>query len=531
MWKLTIEDDEGTKIPLPLFRDEYTIGRSEENTIRLTERNISRRHGSLRRKDSDWVLCDLSSYNGLYINGMRVASEAQLTHGDVIQLGDYRIEVVDESLVENTPTSTPELGSATSKPDRLVVVAGPLPGQEFTFQAPTIRIGRAAEVDVSIPHISVSRVHAEIHSLGAGRYEIIDKGSANGVRVNGSLLGRALIEAGDYIELGEVRMKFVGAGQVFWPGAEATRLIPDATDGQTIRPPPPPPGLMSPSTPSEEAGPVRSNTMKNVAIGGIGAVVAVVAMLSWQKCRAPARQSVAATSGTVPTLALDLARAPLDQAKQLAAAGDLDGAHAKLAAGVPSGSALRDSPELREIENRWADALAAKADQEGDLEARRTLLNAIAQSTAVDPARRRTAVDKLRELDNRGTDISALPQAANHLAPTNPGPAPGPAAQGPRTTRGAVLAADPWAAPSPSPAPAPVARVEPDPPAKTGGNAADLAAQGREGELKARAQLEPKVWGGRASLEEIRLLRAICRHMGDRACSDRAGALLNAAQK
>ena len=58
----------------------------------------------------------------------------------------------------------------------------------------------------------------------------------------------------------------------------------------------------------------------------------------------------------------------------------------------------------------------------------------------------------------------------------------------------------------------------------------ELALQGREGEARARAQLEPRVWSGRASVDEIRMLRAICKHMGDRACSDRATALL-AAQK
>jgi len=59
-----------------------------------------------------------------------------------------------------------------------------------------------------------------------------------------------------------------------------------------------------------------------------------------------------------------------------------------------------------------------------------------------------------------------------------------------------------------------------------GGRDTDLALQGRDGEAKARAQLEPRVWSGRASPEEIRMLRAICKHMGDRACIDRASALL-----
>src|SRR5262249_8579974 len=157
MWKLTIEDDEGKRTPLPLFRDEYTVGRSEENTIRLTERNISRKHACLQRRDADWVVIDRSSYNGLYINGVRVTDEALLSHGDVIQLGDYRMEVVDESMVENTPTTTEDIGSAAGKPDRIVVVAGPTPGQEFPFRSTTMLIGRAAEVEISIPHISVSR--------------------------------------------------------------------------------------------------------------------------------------------------------------------------------------------------------------------------------------------------------------------------------------------------------------------------------------------------------------------------------------
>jgi hypothetical protein len=37
-----------------------------------------------------------------------------------------------------------------------------------------------------------------------------------------------------------------------------------------------------------------------------------------------------------------------------------------------------------------------------------------------------------------------------------------------------------------------------------------------------RDQLAPKVWGGRASVDEIRMLKAICSHLGDRPCRDRA---------
>ncbi len=48
----------------------------------------------------------------------------------------------------------------------------------------------------------------------------------------------------------------------------------------------------------------------------------------------------------------------------------------------------------------------------------------------------------------------------------------------------------------------------------------------QKGEAKARAQLEARVSGGRAPADDLKLLRAICKHMSDRGCSDRASALL-----
>jgi uncharacterized coiled-coil protein SlyX len=46
-----------------------------------------------------------------------------------------------------------------------------------------------------------------------------------------------------------------------------------------------------------------------------------------------------------------------------------------------------------------------------------------------------------------------------------------------------------------------------------------------------RKQLEAKAWAGNATVEEIRMLKAICSHQGDRACRDRAAALLRGTAK
>src|SRR5260370_9483010 len=87
MWKLTIEDDEGKRTPLPLMRDEYSIGRGEENTVRLTERNISRKHAFLRRDGSVWVISDSASYNGSVPNRARLPGDPLLPHGDRLPTG------------------------------------------------------------------------------------------------------------------------------------------------------------------------------------------------------------------------------------------------------------------------------------------------------------------------------------------------------------------------------------------------------------------------------------------------------------
>src|SRR6516165_9453210 len=77
---------------------------------------------------------------------------------------------------------------------------------------------RGGDATISINHNSVSRLHCEVHALGDGRFEIVDKGSSNGVRVNTAELRRGIVEAGDVIELGDVKFKFVAAGQIFRPG-------------------------------------------------------------------------------------------------------------------------------------------------------------------------------------------------------------------------------------------------------------------------------------------------------------------------
>ena len=98
MFKLVIQDDEGKTTVVPLIRDEITIGRKEGNTIRLTERNVSRRHARILRNAGEVHIEDLGSYNGIRVNNSRIAERVSLRVSDQVQIGDYKLYLKAEGV-------------------------------------------------------------------------------------------------------------------------------------------------------------------------------------------------------------------------------------------------------------------------------------------------------------------------------------------------------------------------------------------------------------------------------------------------
>jgi len=68
------------------------IGRHQECDIQIPSRKISRRHCCIAQVHDYLVVRDLSSTNGIRINGMRV-NEGQLKAGDELTIGNFRYEV------------------------------------------------------------------------------------------------------------------------------------------------------------------------------------------------------------------------------------------------------------------------------------------------------------------------------------------------------------------------------------------------------------------------------------------------------
>lgn len=263
MLKLIIEDDEGRKTVVPFVRDEITIGRQEGNTIRLTERNVSRRHARLVRQSGHVLIEDLGSYNGTRINGERIQGPSEIHDGDLVQIGDYDLalqsaeattpaparaasrppEPEDDESSDDAPDDehddTPPPAPAPrqhstavirldqvemtrsrkvvdldpEKAPRLVVLSTDFKGTEFACIRTELRLGRTDDNDICIDHRSVSSTHAKLVREDNGEWRIIDMQSANGLTVNGETYAQSALAHGDIIELGHVKLKFIGPGK------------------------------------------------------------------------------------------------------------------------------------------------------------------------------------------------------------------------------------------------------------------------------------------------------------------------------
>ena len=91
----TIENTDLRGRVIPLVEPEYLIGRHRDNTLQLSDPGISGFHARLYLGPEGYVVEDLKSRNGVWVNGTRVF-HATLQSGDVVHIGqtDLRFEVL-----------------------------------------------------------------------------------------------------------------------------------------------------------------------------------------------------------------------------------------------------------------------------------------------------------------------------------------------------------------------------------------------------------------------------------------------------
>lgn len=191
-----------------LTKQTFSIGKQEGNTLVLQRTNISRQHCEIVYYNNQYVIRDLGSANGTFVNEQKITAPVILKDGCTINLGDYTIRFIERDSPRRVVAAQAQMDVQARV---YLKIRDVKEGTERTFPIikSTVIIGKADDVDVVLPRHNISRRHSEILFQG-NNYYIKDLGSANGTFVNGIKLS-APIELYNtmVITLGEFELTFV----------------------------------------------------------------------------------------------------------------------------------------------------------------------------------------------------------------------------------------------------------------------------------------------------------------------------------
>ena len=84
---LVVVDPNGRRVRMPLFPFPFRMGRAPDNNLILRDSRVSRNHAQIARSDSNYILEDLGSRHGVWVNGERVENSRRLEASDRIEFG------------------------------------------------------------------------------------------------------------------------------------------------------------------------------------------------------------------------------------------------------------------------------------------------------------------------------------------------------------------------------------------------------------------------------------------------------------
>src|SRR5688572_21752770 len=138
MFSITVTEKGGEQRRLDFDKPEITIGRVQGNDVILPKGNVSKRHARIVLKDGKYIIVDLKSTNGTYVNGRKITSPLVIKETDKIYIGDYIMGVDENGAGEaSAPPEPPmdrgdngrsQLSSQTSPPPMRGYDGPPPPG-------------------------------------------------------------------------------------------------------------------------------------------------------------------------------------------------------------------------------------------------------------------------------------------------------------------------------------------------------------------------------------------------------------------
>ncbi len=212
----------------PITGDSITIGRNQDNTIVIDNLAVSGYHAKIDKVGDDFIITDLQSTNGTFINRQKIVSH-KLKHGDNIMIGKHIILFVapekakaPEKEKEADFEKTVILDSARQKdllagdrkaatePEKIGVVnfidnsgLG-----EIELKKKLTKIGKSDTCDIKLSGMLIGQTAATISKRPSG-YAITFIGGMSKLKVNGKVVkGSVPLKDFDTIEIGGYKFQF-----------------------------------------------------------------------------------------------------------------------------------------------------------------------------------------------------------------------------------------------------------------------------------------------------------------------------------
>jgi len=217
-------------------KDSLTIGRKPENDVQIDNLAVSGHHARIDRAGTGFILTDLQSTNGTFVNHKQVVSH-NLKHGDNIQIGKHILLFLasekqgagaeepakeadlDKTMILDTakqrellaqqgkPGTTPQAPAASEKIGMLSAIGGSDLG-EIELTKKLTRIGKADTSEVRLSGMMMAATAATISKRPSG-YIIASTGGRTKIKVNGKLINEsAPLKDFDTIEIGSHKFQF-----------------------------------------------------------------------------------------------------------------------------------------------------------------------------------------------------------------------------------------------------------------------------------------------------------------------------------
>ena len=192
-----------------------TIGRSSSNDIHIPEQHVSCQHSVVSYRDGIFMVSDLGSANGTFVNDVKVEEPYPLMVGDELRLFVPTLKFLAATAedAEDAEETGRFITFKSGERASLTITNGPQEGQTIALLLDDLKVGRAtfnAAWEIVLQDPTVSRPHARLLKKD-NQWLLYDLGSANGTAVNSAPVTGDTprkLKAGDTIAFGATMTLF-----------------------------------------------------------------------------------------------------------------------------------------------------------------------------------------------------------------------------------------------------------------------------------------------------------------------------------